>query len=172
MSNQRGFTLIELLVVISIIGFLSSVILSGTNLARIKARNALRIANANSIANGLYVATTGTTNQFPDTADFKCLGKATCWVEMLDGRYIPGLDTLLKKGMAGGVIPLDPIWKTPDSGDAFLYYGWGGDNGIIWRMEDDGNADQPCGKGYSLGRWFIPDDGSWTCVLILSGANL
>jgi len=58
-----GFTLIELLVVISIIGLLSSIILSSLNSARMKARDSRRIADLNQIklalelyfdANGYY----------------------------------------------------------------------------------------------------------------------
>lgn len=61
--NTLGFTLIELLVVISIIGLLSSIVLTSVNSARAKARDARRITDLNQIrtalefyfdANGFY----------------------------------------------------------------------------------------------------------------------
>lgn len=51
--KQKGFTLIELLVVISIIGFISSVILVSLNSSRMKARDARRIADLEQIQKAL-----------------------------------------------------------------------------------------------------------------------
>jgi len=51
--GSKGFTLIELLVVISIIGLLSSVVLTSLNSARAKARDALRIAQLKEFQSGL-----------------------------------------------------------------------------------------------------------------------
>ena len=53
--NQKGFTLIELLVVISIIGLLSSIVLSSLNTARAKARDARRKSDIHSIVTSLYL---------------------------------------------------------------------------------------------------------------------
>ena len=51
--SKKGFTLIELLVVISLIGFLSSVVLASLNTARAKSRDSERVSNAKQISNAL-----------------------------------------------------------------------------------------------------------------------
>jgi prepilin-type N-terminal cleavage/methylation domain-containing protein len=52
-ESKRGFTLIELLVVISIISLLSSIIFASLNSARVKARDAGRIAQLEQIRNAI-----------------------------------------------------------------------------------------------------------------------
>lgn len=49
-KNSVGFTLIELLVVISIIGLLSSIVLTSVNSARAKARDARRKSDLRTIS--------------------------------------------------------------------------------------------------------------------------
>lgn len=68
MKKKNGFTLVELLVVISIVGLLSSVVFSGLQSARVKARDTKRMSDLRQIrmalelyydSNGTYPAVTG-----------------------------------------------------------------------------------------------------------------
>ncbi|HEY4483033.1 MAG TPA: type II secretion system protein, partial [Candidatus Paceibacterota bacterium] len=68
---SKGFTLIELLVVIAIIGILSSVVLASLNTARVKARDARRISDINSLQLALELYSNDNSGKYP-------LASATC----------------------------------------------------------------------------------------------
>ena len=66
--NKRGFTLVELLVVIAIIGLLASVILASLNSARVKSRDARRIADLKQLQNALELYANDNGGTYPDSA--------------------------------------------------------------------------------------------------------
>ena len=61
-KSSRGFTLIELLVVIAIIGLLSSVVLASLNGARVKSRDARRLADLKQLQIALELYYSSQTN--------------------------------------------------------------------------------------------------------------
>lgn len=159
-NQNKGFTLIELLVVIAIIGVLSGVVMQSLNSARSKSRNVLRLENAEAIAKAFQVATTAANNnQFPSSNSLPvCLGKDTCWPTAggFSGTTLPALNvnTILKNGLAGGNIPLDPFFPSTENGDSFVYNSnaaglQGTGSHIFWRMELGGGAS--CGRGIRYG---------------------
>ena len=85
LEKNFGFTLIELLVVISIIGLLSSIVLTSVNSARVKARDATRIAEVRQLITALQFYYDDN-NTFPPTpgcnSGWCCLGHGDagrCW---------------------------------------------------------------------------------------------
>ena len=73
MNNNKGFTLIELLVVISIIGFLATFAVYAFNVARVKARDAKRLADMTLIQKALDLYYDNN-NRFPSNSDSDCSG--------------------------------------------------------------------------------------------------
>ena len=105
--NYRGFTLIELLVVISIVGMLSSVVLSSLNTSRGKARDSVRVQTLKQMQRAIetYYIDNGAYPPAVDPADWNG-GSAACvgaWFTA-SADWIPGL-------VSGGYIsslPTDP----------------------------------------------------------------
>jgi prepilin-type N-terminal cleavage/methylation domain-containing protein len=77
-NNSKGFTLIELLVVIAIIGVISSIVVSGLNNARGRARDTKRMQDMLNIQTGLesYYADHGS---YPLSVGGSCAGGASNW---------------------------------------------------------------------------------------------
>jgi len=73
--KQKGFTLIELLVVISIIGLLASVVLISLTTARLKARDAKRIADFRQLQNALELYYNDNNDQYPAICGAALLGR-------------------------------------------------------------------------------------------------
>ena len=91
--SQGGFTLIELLVVIAVIGLLASVVLVALNGARLKARDAKRIADLSQISKALELYY-NTNNSYPPNGTCDSVLTAAgapqstwfaCWSTFLSG---------------------------------------------------------------------------------------
>ncbi len=80
---SRGFTLLEILIVIAIVGILSGILMVGFKDARMKARNAKRIADIRNYIS-IFSSWTASSYEFPDpgSTSWICLGDYKdnrCW---------------------------------------------------------------------------------------------
>ena len=140
-TAQSGFSLIELLVVIAIIGLLSSVIMFSLNSARVRSRDARRLADIKQLESALELYFTDN-NSYP----FPSCGSGTdtwsdsgCWGTLIPTKDIPA-------------VPTDPLQVDLGSCDTtagcHLYHYCVVDNGtgyiIAVNMEGSGyNSSQP-----------------------------
>ncbi|MDD2807455.1 MAG: prepilin-type N-terminal cleavage/methylation domain-containing protein [Patescibacteria group bacterium] len=134
MNNKKrlGFTLVELLVVISIIGILSSISTASVNIARQRARDARRQADASQIQLALYLYFDDHLS-FPE-ADMLPENAVSNWTNVL----VPNLN-----GTNGGRkymtrVPLDPLNIDPH------FYGYNSDGKefiVTYYLENGGPAE-------------------------------
>jgi|SRR5665213_1054087 len=117
-QKEKGFTLIELLVVIAIIGLLASIILASLNTARVKGRDAKRIADLHDIQGALelYYEACGT---FPTSSSALTANQAptASALQITDNNGCPA-GTTFATFMSG--LPADP-----NSGYPYLYTAFG-----------------------------------------------
>lgn len=122
MQKQKGFTLIELLVILSIMGFMGSLVLSSTQKARGKARDAKRRGDLNQIAKALelyandngHYPCTAPSNACPGPFPSPAQWWGTCGIYNNNGvigttgptGYVPDIAPLYIK-----VLPRDPDEK-------------------------------------------------------------
>ena len=121
---RLGFTLIELLVVIAIIGILASIVLASLNTARIKSRDARRIADMRhlKIALELYYQDF---NKYPDLVSDSAVAPGDCHPYISwDCSHQPTAGPNFINALAPTYIskvPVDPI-----NNDEFHYVYWRG----------------------------------------------
>lgn len=111
-AGERGFTLIELLVVISIIGLLSSIVLTSVNSARAKARDARKMADFRAISTALQLF-------FDSTGRMPGNGLGCCGATEGGGHYENSMQELVTAGFLS-VIPKSP------GGGLYSWYNYGG----------------------------------------------
>ena len=104
-KKERGFTLIELLVVIAIIGLLASVVLASLNSARVKSRDARRLADLKQLATALEL-------YYNDSAAYPVL--------TTQNTTVAGFGTALAGLTTGGYIAAIP--NDPSGGTKTYYY--------------------------------------------------
>lgn len=158
--HSNGFTLIELLVVVSIIGLLSSVVLTSLNSTRGKARDANRKAQLRQLQSALelYFSVNGA---YPDIG-----GPAVCYASEPgdvrpngnnnDGNWIPGLTPTYMSSL-----PRDPQGGFPDNNPTctsfagkrtYMYCGGANNYKIISRCGGPESSYLPSDSFYDPGR--------------------
>lgn len=122
-SARAGFTLVELLVVISIIGLLSSIVLTSVNSARAKARDARRITDLKQLQTAIELYYDAN-NQYPQPAT----GWSN-WSSAAPGYGNRPTDYIL--GIAPNYIPVLPIDPKPNGGGGGYLYNSNGTDYIV-----------------------------------------
>ncbi|MFY9462748.1 MAG: type II secretion system protein [Candidatus Sungiibacteriota bacterium] len=168
-KKSSGFTLIELLVVISIIGLLSSIVLTSVNSARSKARNAREKVDVKQIITALELARSNNPNdKYPlsggSGANWSCLkSSGTCWrgsYSALPAQAVadlaPYLPTLPQTAVSApsGCYANDSylyISNHPNPVGTFTFSGTGAF--LIWAKETTGAFDQGECPGFDAGSY-------------------
>lgn len=112
-TTKKGFTLIELLVVIAIIGLLAGIVVSSLNSARVKSRDAVRLASLKNVASALALYFNDHNDTYPDPN----YGGAP-WGVMWTDQIMTALN--------GYISPFqDPLYNAATNPGATYYYcGW------------------------------------------------
>ena len=165
-SYKRGFTLIELLVVVSIIGLLSSIVLTSLNTARVNARNASRNAAIEQLRTALMLGIGAT--GLPASNGWSCVS-ATCyggWGSVpanatvdayLSGNIQKPVDPSVGNRGGGGYAYIDPTAGALAPGFPAGYY-------LNWLLEAVPVTSNVCGPGrvYTANADFIQ------CLLLIN----
>lgn len=167
-KNKTGFTLIELLIVISIIGVLSSVVISSLKTAREKARDAQRLSDVKQIQTalemfynekGYYPKKTAYT--YPDSG----CGGSSSWCNDIDSLkkdlapYLPKLPLKSDSGFT------KDYYYNSDSGDNYQSYGF------MTSFESDANSSKEQNDGGYLNYMYEIGEQPKYCMSKYTGAD-
>jgi prepilin-type N-terminal cleavage/methylation domain-containing protein len=162
--RKKGFTLIELLVVIAIIGILATLAVVNFGSARMKARDAKRLSDANTLRTAVEL-------YYDDNGAFPCAGAGNLYI---DDQTTCLTTALVPTYMAS--VPVDPRWGGDGSatwGQDPLYNANSTSYSIRWRLEGSPvkqNSTYPngttcTGGGYPVCPWNGRD-----CVYVTGGS--
>lgn len=119
-SRNRGFTLIELMVVITIIGLLSSTVITSMRNVRMKAKDARRVSDLRSIRLALELYHS-TNNSYPSTSG-AWRSQCSTWGGYAANNVIPGLAPQYI-----AAVPADPDMVVTGTTCCYLYISNGTD---------------------------------------------
>lgn len=114
MFKNKGFTLIELIVVISIIGFISTIVLTQLSDSRKKTRDSIRVQQLVQLTRALQLYATNN-GVFPIAATALSSEPGDGAISNNGGNWIPGLTG----STTISVLPRDPLGNTPDNWGAY-----------------------------------------------------
>ena len=146
-KNTEAFTLIELLVVIAIIGLLASIVLVALNQARVKSRDAKRVADLRQIQTALelYYSDSGA---YPSMDCESTAGGAwsACWSTFLPSQYISQIssDPLNTPSTYGYYY--NHAWK-PTGPCSWTHTGSLNDYMLLTRLENPNSIPNSCAGG-------------------------
>jgi prepilin-type N-terminal cleavage/methylation domain-containing protein len=126
-TSKRGFTLIELLVVISIIGLLSTVVLSAVNSARAKASDSTKIQALNQLKRAMELYYDNNGGLYPDLPVANTW-RNNCW-DCVANALAP-LD-------AGRLAALSPYLSDRPQVAPLAKSFWTGGNGYYYKVSTD-----------------------------------
>ncbi len=147
LKQNAGYTLIELLLVISIIGFVSTIVLTSTASARIRARDTVRLQNRKQVIDAINLFVADHSGYWPDSGGgYVCLAPSaeTCWAGTYSGSdtLIAGLQPFLRE-MPKTNAPVGTI-----AHNRMLYRNTGTDVNIWWFLESTKRQSCPGGDGF------------------------
>lgn len=160
-STAKGFTLIELLVVVSIIGLLSSIVMTSLTSTKTKANDTKRMTDIHAIQTALELYRTDYPT-YPVTTTWS--SKCASWPDQGSGTVIPGL-----VGKYLPKMPNDPDMNAAASTCCYLYYSNGQDYKFLIHNCPTSNV---CyGSGEATGGFSDPVRPTWACAAYTVGAT-